>query len=145
MKKTLLVLSSIAFIATNVVAEEVATPAAPAATEAKVPAAPATAEATEVKMKIKAKEKDGIVKAKVAISHDMLTYDQAKKKGKEANFITHITGTVGDKVVYDASTSQFLSKNPLVKFQFAGKKGDELKITYTQLKGEVFFATKKIK
>lgn len=96
-------------------------------------------------MKIKAKEKAGVVKAKISIKHDMLTYDQAKKKGVEANFITHITATVGDKVVYDASTSQFLSKNPLIKFVFNGKKGDELKITYTQLKGEVFFATKKIK
>jgi len=144
MKKSLLILSSIAFIATSVVAEEVK---APEAAVTAAPAAEATASVTpqEVKMKIKAKEKDGVVKAKVAITHDMLTYDQAKKKGKEANFITHITGTVGDKVVYDASTSQFLSKNPLIKFQFAGKKGDELKITYTQLKGEVFFATKKIK
>ena len=101
--------------------------------------------ATEVKMKIKAKEKNGVVKTKVSISHNMLTYDQAKKKGLEANFITHITATVGDKVVYDASTSQFLSKNPLIKFVFNGKKGDEIKITYTQLKGETFFATKKIK
>jgi len=142
MKKSLLILSSIACIATSVVAEEVKTPAAEAAPAA---AAAATVAPQEVKMKIKAKEKDGMVKAKVAISHNMLTYDQAKKKGKVANFITHITGTVGDKVVYDASTSQFLSKNPLIKFQFAGKKGDELKITYTQLKGEVFFATKKIK
>lgn len=125
MKKLILALASIALMATAAMAD------APAA--------------TEVKMKIKAKEKAGVVKAKVAISHDMLTYDQAKKKGKEANFITHITATVGDKVVYDASTSQFLSKNPLIKFQFDGKKGDELKITYTQLKGEVFFATKKIK
>jgi len=128
MKKLMLALASIALMATASMAE-----------------APATAAATKVKMKIKAKEKDGTVKAKVAISHNMLTYDQAKKKGKDANFITHITGTVGDKVVYDASTSQFLSKNPLIKFSFAGKKGDELKITYTQLKGEVFFATKKIK
>jgi len=142
MKKSLLILSSIACIATSTVAEEVKTPAAEAAP---VAAAAATVTPQEVKMKIKAKEKNGVVKAKVAISHNMLTYDQAKKKGKEANFITHITGTVGDKVVYDASTSQFLSKNPLIKFQFAGKKGDELKITYTQLKGEVFFATKKIK
>ena len=125
MKKLMLALASIALMAT--------------ATMADAPAA------TEVKMKIKAKEKDGVVKAKVSISHDMLTYDQAKKKGVEANFITHITGTVGDKVVYDASTSQFLSKNPLIKFAFKGKKGDELKITYTQLKGETFFATKKIK
>ena len=128
MKKLMLALASIALMATTAMAD-----------------APAAAAQTEVKMKIKAKEKEGTVKAKVAISHNMLTYDQAKKKGKEANFITHITATVGDKVVYDASTSQFLSKNPLIKFSFAGKKGDELKITYTQLKGEVFFATKKIK
>jgi len=142
MKKSLLILSSIAFIASSAVAEEVKAPATEAA-----PAAATAVAATpqEVKMKIKAKEKNGIVKVKVAISHDMLTYDQAKKKGKEANFITHITATAADKVVYDASTSQFLSKNPLIKFQFAGKKGDELKITYSQLKGEVFFATKKIK
>jgi len=128
MKKLMLALASIALMATAAMAD-----------------APAAVAPTEVKMKIKAKEKEGTVKAKVAISHNMLTYDQAKKKGKDANFITHITATVGDKVVYDASTSQFLSKNPLIKFSFAGKKGDELKITYTQLKGEVFFATKKIK
>lgn len=105
----------------------------------------AMAGATEVKMKIKAKEKKGIVKAKVSMKHDMLTYEQAQKKGKEANFITHITATVGDKVVYDASTSQFLSKNPLIKFKFSGKKGEKLKITYTQLKGEQFYAEAKIK
>jgi sulfur-oxidizing protein SoxZ len=128
MKKLILALSSVVLMTSTVMAEAV----------------PAAA-ATEVKMKIKAKEKAGVVKAKVAISHDMLTYDQAKKKGVEANFITHITATVSDKVVYDASTSQFLSKNPLVKFMFTGKKGDELKMTYTDLKGGVFFATKKIK
>jgi len=138
MRKLILALSSLALIATAVTAEEAKAPATEAAPSVAV--AP-----VKVKMKIKAKEKDGVVKAKVAISHNMLTYDQAKKKGKEANFITHITATVGDKVVYDASTSQFLSKNPLIKFKFAGKKGDELKITYTQLKGEVFFASKKIK
>jgi len=139
MKKLILTLSSVALMATMVNAEEVKAPA----TEAAAPAA--TVAPTEVKMKIKAKEKDGVVKVKIAISHDMLTYDQAKKKGKVANFITHVTATAGGKVVYDASTSQFLSKNPLLKFKFNGKKGDELKITYTQLKGEVFFATKKIK
>ena len=171
MKKIILTLSSIALMTTVVNAEEVkaavvdavkteaAAVVAPAkdvsvaaekvtdavATETKDAVKAPAAAATEVKMKIKAKEKNGVVKAKVAISHDMLTYDQAKKKGKEANFVAHVTATVGDKVVYDVSTSQFLSKNPLIKFQFDGKKGDELKITYTQLKGEVFFATKKIK
>ncbi|HFQ61876.1 MAG TPA: thiosulfate oxidation carrier complex protein SoxZ [Epsilonproteobacteria bacterium] len=96
-------------------------------------------------MKIKAKEKGGIVKAKVAITHDMLTYAQAKKKGREANFITHITGLIDKRIVYNASTSQFLSKNPLIKFSFKGKKGEELTIIYQQLKGEIFYASRKIK
>lgn len=101
--------------------------------------------ATEVKMKIKAKEQKGIVKAKVSITHDMLTYAQAKKKGREANFITHITALVAKRVVYNISTSQFLSKNPLLKFSFKGQKGEELTIIYQQLKGEIFYASKKIK
>jgi sulfur-oxidizing protein SoxZ len=100
------------------------------------------------KMKIKAKAKNGVVKAKVMIPHPMLTYDQAKKKGKEANFITHVTGKVGDTVVYDASTSQFLSKNPLFKFEFKAdgfKKGDKLEITYVDLSGATESDAKKIK
>jgi len=101
--------------------------------------------ATKVKMKIKAKERNGIVKAKVAITHDMLTYAQAKKKSRQTHFITHITGTVGKRVVYDVSTSQFLSKNPLMKFSFNGQKGETLTILYKQLTGEVFYASKKIK
>lgn len=100
---------------------------------------------TKVKMKIKAKEKDGVVKAKVAISHDMLTYAQAEKKGREANFITHIAGVVGTKIVYDVSASQFLSKNPLMKFSFQGKKGDILTIIYQDIKSKTFYDSKKIK
>ena len=132
MKKMMSVLAALAMMFATVQADE----------------APATAAPQKVKMRIKAKIKGDVVKAKVGIKHDMLTYDQAKKKGKEANFITHITGTVGDKVVYDASTSQFLSKNPLIKFEFKSngiKKGDILKITYTELKGGVFYDEKKIK
>ena len=96
-------------------------------------------------MKIKAKEKDGIVKAKVMAKHEMLTYDAAKKKGKEANFITHMTGKVNDKIVYEISSSQFLSKNPLFKFQFKGKAGDELEMTWVDLKGNTKTEKKKIK
>ncbi len=97
-------------------------------------------------MKIKAKEKDGITKVKVLIKHPMLTYDQAKKKGVEANFITHITAKVGDKIVYDVSTSQFLSKNPMLKFKFKGaKKGDELTMSWVDLSGKTVSESKKIK
>jgi len=97
-------------------------------------------------MKIKAKLKNDVVGVKVMAKHDMLTYDQAKKKGKEANFITHITAKVGDRVVYDVSTSQFWSKNPQWKFKFKGaKKGDMLDITWTDLSGKSVTESKKIK
>ncbi len=95
-------------------------------------------------MKVKAKEKNGIVKVKAMFKHDMLTYDQAKRKGKEANFITHITAKANGKVVFDMSTSQFLSKNPLIKFKFKGaKKGDEMEISWVDLKGNT--KSKKVK
>jgi sulfur-oxidizing protein SoxZ len=97
-------------------------------------------------MKIKAKLKGDVVNAKVQAQHPMLTYDQAKKKGVEANFITHITAKVGDNIVYDASTSQFWSKNPQFKFKFKGaKKGDKLEITWTDLSGKSVTQSKKIK
>jgi sulfur-oxidizing protein SoxZ len=100
------------------------------------------------KIKIKAKVKDGVVKAKVMAKHIMLPYDAAKKKGVDANFITHLVGKVGDKVVYDVSTSQFLSKDPLFKFEFKAdgfKKGDKLEITWVDLSGATETAAKKIK
>ena len=97
-------------------------------------------------MKIKAKLKGDIVSAQVLAKHNMLTYDQAKAKGVEANFITHITAKVGDKIVYDVSTSQFWSKNPQFKFKFKGaKKGDMLEITWTDLLGKSVTESKKIK
>lgn len=70
---------------------------------------------------VKIKIKDGVATAKTAFSHPMLTYNQAKAKTgnrEDANFITHITGKVGEEVVLDISTSQFFSKNPIFKFQF---------------------------
>jgi sulfur-oxidizing protein SoxZ len=97
-------------------------------------------------MKIKAKLKGDVVNVKVMVKHDMLTYDQAKKKGKEANFITHISAKCNDKVVYDMSSSQFLSKNPLFKFKFkGGKAGDKVEVTWVDLLGNTKTSSKKIK
>jgi sulfur-oxidizing protein SoxZ len=101
-------------------------------------------------MKIKAKIKNGVVSVKAMAKHDMMTYDIAEKKTgsrDNANFITHLTGKVGDAVVLDASTSQFLSKNPIFKFDFKGgfKKGDELVMTWVDLKGNTNTSKTKIK
>jgi sulfur-oxidizing protein SoxZ len=86
-------------------------------------------------MRIKAKAADGVVTVKAMLKHPMLSYDQAKKQGKEANFIVYITGKVDGKTVYEASTSQFLSKNPYLKFKFKGEAGKELELSWVDLKG----------
>ena len=92
-------------------------------------------------MKVKAKLKNGVVSVKAMAKHDMMTYNQAEKKTgnkDDANFITHISATCNGETVFDVSTSQFLSKNPIFKFQFKGenfKKGDKLLMTWTDRKG----------
>lgn len=101
-------------------------------------------------IKVKAKLKNGIVKVKAMAKHDMVTYNQAEKKTgnkDDANFITHITGTCNGETVFDMSTSQFLSKNPIFKFQFKGdfKKGDKVMMTWVDRKGKTGKGKGKIK
>jgi sulfur-oxidizing protein SoxZ len=77
---------------------------------------------------IKVKIKRGVATVKMAFSHPMTTYNQAKAKTgnpDDANFITHITGKVGNETVFDISTSQFFSRNPIFKSEF---KADTFKI-----------------
>ena len=96
--------------------------------------------------KIKAKLKDGIVEVKALATHPMLSYQEAERAKKEANFITYVTAKVAGKIVYEASTSQFLSKDPYMKFSFqGGNVGDELEITWKDLKGATDTSTEKIK
>ena len=91
-------------------------------------------------IKVKAKLKKGVVKVKAMAKHDMTTYNQAEKKTgnkDDANFITHISATCNGETVFDMSTSQFLSKNPIFKFQFKGdfKKGDKVEMAFEDRKG----------
>jgi len=113
---------------------------------------------------VKVKVKNGVATAKMVFSHPMMTYNQAKAKTgnrDDANFLTHITASVGTQTVLDISTSQFFSKNPIFKFQFKcdtfkiGRKlsarekyngvtrdkseeGDMLTIKATDLKGNTY-------
>lgn len=100
-------------------------------------------------MKIKAKLKGDIVSVKALAKHDMTTYNQAEKKTGDrnnANFITHISATVNGKLVFEVSTSQFLSKNPIFKFKFKGAiAGDTISMTWTDKKGTTKTNTAKIK
>ncbi len=101
-------------------------------------------------MKIKAKLKNGVVNVKALAKHGMTTYNMMEKKTgnrDDANFITHISATVNGETVWDASTSQFLSKNPIFKFAFKGigAKGDKVEMTWVDRKGNTKSGKGKIK
>jgi len=88
------------------------------------------------KTRIKAKEKKGLTTVKVLAKHAMLSYAEAKGKKAEANFIVSMIAKVDNEVVFEASTSQFLSKDPFMQFAFKGtNKGKMLEFTWTDLKG----------
>jgi len=96
--------------------------------------------------RIKAKVKHGVTTVKALAKHPMMSYDEAKKKHKEANFITNIEAKVAGAIVYEVSTSQFLSKNPYIQFAFnGGEKGQKIEITWVDLKGNTNTSTSKIK
>jgi len=102
-------------------------------------------------MRIKAKLKNGIIKVKAMAKHPMLTYDVAEKKTGDrnnANYILRLTGTINGETVVDMTTSQFLSKNPIFKFELKGdsfKKGEKLILTWVDLKGHSKTSKSKIK
>jgi sulfur-oxidizing protein SoxZ len=101
-------------------------------------------------IKVKAKLKNGVVNVKAMAKHAMMTYNMAEKKTgdrENANFITHISATVNGETVLDMSTSQFLSKNPIFKFQFKGigKKGDKVEMLAVDRKGKTYKGKGKIK
>ena len=97
------------------------------------------------KMKIKAKEKKGVVKVKAMFTSLMADKEESVKKGIAVEYIKQITATVNDAVVYEVSMSGFMSENPLLKFQFNGKKGDKIVFTTVDNNGKTETGKKKIK
>jgi len=99
-------------------------------------------------MKVKAKLKGNTVKVKCMAKHEMSTYNQAEKRTgnrDNANFITHISATCNGETVFESSTSQFLSKNPIFKYKFKGKKGDKVEMAWTDRKGKSGKGSTKVK
>jgi sulfur-oxidizing protein SoxZ len=97
------------------------------------------------KMKIKAKEKKGVVKVKAMFTSLMADKEQAIKTGVKTEYIKYIVAKVNDTVVYEVTTSGFMSENPLVKFKFNGKKGDTIVFTTVDNNDKKETGKKKIK
>jgi sulfur-oxidizing protein SoxZ len=97
-------------------------------------------------MRIKAKSKKGTTSVKAMIKHEQLSYQEAERAKKDPNWITHLTASVNGEVVYEMSGSQFISKDPYLKFDFEGEyKGKKLEISAKDLKGGSKTSSKKIK
>jgi len=101
-------------------------------------------------MKVKAKLKKGNVSVKVLAKSPMAGKEEAEKKKIPVEFITHMRATVNGKMVWEASTGPFLSKNPYMQFVFNGaaagaKKGDKVEVNWVDNTGKTKKASKKIK
>ena len=100
-------------------------------------------------MKVKAKDKDGIIEIKALIKHPMETGQRKDKKtGKPipAHFVQEVLVEHGGKTVVSADWSGGVSKNPLLFVKFkGGAKGDTVKVSWTDNQGGSDTAEAKIK
>lgn len=86
-------------------------------------------------MKLKAKVANGIVEVKGMLKHEMLSFQEAERKKVPTNFLTYIVATVGSEVVFEMSVSQFVSKDPFIKFNYNGASGDTIVVKSVDLLG----------
>ena len=99
-------------------------------------------------MKIKAKLKGDVLKCNLQAMHEMTTDVAAAEAGGKANYITHMVAKIGDRVIMEVSTSQFVSKDPTLKFQVKAneiKSGDKVEVTWTDMSGKTETGSGKVK
>ncbi|KOR28348.1 SoxZ [Achromatium sp. WMS2] len=96
--------------------------------------------ATGNTIRIKAKAKSDTVEVKSLISHPMetgLRKDSSTNELIPAHFIQELTAELNGKIVMTAYWGIAISKNPYVSFEIkGGKKGDTVRLTWTDNKGE---------
>ena len=99
-------------------------------------------------IKIRAKEKGGVVTVKALMNHPMETgLRKDKKTGKliPAHFINEVVAKSGGNTVMTAYWSGAVSKNPYISFKFSGAKGGDVEIAWTDNQGGSDSGTAKIK
>ena len=99
-------------------------------------------------IKIRAKEKGGVVTVKALMNHPMETgLRKDKKTGKliPAHHIQEVTAKAGDASVMTAVWGGAISKNPYLSFKYKGAKGDSLTLSWVDNKGNSDSMTAKVK
>ena len=88
--------------------------------------------------RVKAKARGGNTGVKMMAKHPMETGQRKAKDGSliPAKFLSTVTVSHGDKVVFEANMNTAISKNPYLAFSFeGGAKGDELTVAWTENTG----------
>jgi sulfur-oxidizing protein SoxZ len=88
-------------------------------------------------IRVRAQEADGVVTVRALMTHPMETGTSKDSAGNliPPHHINVVTADVGDTNVMTAYWGVTISRNPFFQFQFAGKKGDTLKLAWTDNKG----------
>ncbi len=90
-------------------------------------------------IKIRASVAGDMAEVKCLISHPMEPGNRKDKvTGAEIppKFITELTAEVNGKTVLAGNMSAAVSKNPYLSFKAPAKKGDKVKISWTDITGE---------
>ena len=100
-----------------------------------------------IKVKVRAKEKQGIVKAKMLIKHPM---ESGRRKDKEgilipAHHLKEVKAEYKGEVVFQAEIGIGVSKDPFLAFSFKGTKDEIFSVTALDSKGETGSFETKIK
>lgn len=98
-------------------------------------------------IKIKAKEKENMVEVKALINHPMETGLRKDKDGNKipAHYINELVIQVNDKDAMTVNWGASVSKNPYLSVIVAGAKGDTVKLSWTDNKGESDSAETEVK
>ena len=98
-------------------------------------------------IRIKAKDRKGLVDVKCLMKHNMETGLRKDKSGKKIpeHWIQDVTAESNGQVVFSCAFNTSISKDPYLSFAFAGKKGDSVKISWKDNTGAMDSAETKIK
>ncbi|MEH6455384.1 MAG: thiosulfate oxidation carrier complex protein SoxZ [Cocleimonas sp.] len=89
-------------------------------------------------IKLRTKEKGGLIQVKSLITHPMHTGLRRTKKGDKipAQYITEVMVEANGEPVITANWTGSISKNPFISFSYAGAKGDTVKLSWKDNTGK---------
>jgi len=98
-------------------------------------------------IRIKAKDRKGMVDVKCLMKHNMETGLRKDKSGKKIpeHWIQDVTAEANGQVVFSCAFNTSISKDPYLAFAYTGKKGDSLKISWKDNTGAMDSAETKVR